>query len=189
MTNQFGVIAEDNSDIDVAKEIINKYFNENTFIIKKYVGKGSGKLKQKCAAWVINLRKRGCNHIFLFHDLDNNDLSTLRKNLEAKINVKSNPNSLVIIPVKEMEAWLLTDTNAIKNVFNLEKKPKSISNSEIIDSPKEYLRDLVWRIGKKRYLNTVHNSKIASLISIDSFKHCQSYLDFDHYINTKIKNI
>ncbi len=186
MTNRIGIIAENNSDVEVIKEILKKYFNENTYAVKKYIGKGCGKLKQKCTAWAINLRRSGCNHIIVFHDLDENDEHSLRCSLEEKINITENNNSLVVIPIKEMEAWLLTDINAIKSAFNLQKVNKPIRNCETIDSPKEFLRDIVWKTGKKRYLNTVHNVKIASFISKEKFMQCKSYHIFDKYLNEDI---
>jgi hypothetical protein len=183
VTKQIGIIAEDSSDVEVINEILSKYFNQNSYSIKKYIGKGCGKLKRKCAVWAIDLRKRGCQHIFLFHDLDRNDELGLREELEEKVDTKRYRNSIVIIPIQEIEAWLLSDPNAIKLTFGLQKNPKKIVNTETIDSPKEYLRDLVWRIGKVRYLNTVHNSKIASLTSLNNLVHCKSFKSFNKYLN------
>lgn len=123
----------------------------------------------------------------MFHDLDKNNEASLRKSLEDKINVNENKNSLVVIPVKELEAWLLTDVKAISTTFKFKNNPKRISNCEVIDSPKEFLRDLVWKNGKKRYLNTVHNVKIAGSINISNLKRCNSYLIFDKYLNEKLQ--
>lgn len=182
MSKKIGVIAEDNSDIEVIREILEKYLNKNYFTLKKQVGKGCGKLKSKCAAWAQLLTKQGCNHILLFHDLDGNSEADLRKSLEEKLKIPNVSNPIVVIPIEEMEAWLLSDLEAVKTVFNLNSKPKNIPQCETIESPKEYLRDIVWKLGKKKYLNTVHNKKIANLTRLDCLQRCNSFKILDEYL-------
>jgi dissimilatory sulfite reductase (desulfoviridin) alpha/beta subunit len=94
---------------------------------------------------------------------------------------------LVVIPTKEMEAWLLSDSAAIKNTFNLKGKVKITTNVEMIDNPKERLRDLIWKKGKKRYLNTVHNKKIANIISLKALRKCESFKPLDVYIKRYLR--
>ena len=186
MSKKIGVIAEDLSDVDVIQHILSKYIDKCEFAVKKFVGNGCGKLRNKCNSWATQLYNSGCEHILVFHDLDRNNEVKLRKELEKKISINQFPNSLIIIPVEEMEAWLLTDPEAIKKAFGLDKTPKIDSQCESINSPKEYLRNLVWRNGKKRYLNTIHNKKIAEEISILKLKKCNSYCSFDKYIRETI---
>ena len=132
------------------------------------------------------LTKSGCEHILLFHDLDRNHEKELRLILSSKVNENEYPNSIIIVPVEELEAWLLSDGNAIKTVFKLNKIPKQIYNCETVNSPKEHLRDMVWKLGKKRYLNTTHNQKIAKHSSITNFMRCESYKPLDKYIRENI---
>lgn len=182
MSSVVGIIAEDNSDVGVIKEILEKYFDSNSYSIKKFVGNGCGKLKQKCPSWAGNLIKRGCDFILVFHDLDDNDEAKLRRTLSDKLDSVSIAEYLVIIPIQEMEAWLLSDPAALKKTFRLRRPPRIIANTATIESPKEYLRDLVWRAGKIRYLNTVHNIKIARNISLSNFRRCASFHSLDAYL-------
>lgn len=182
MSKMIGVIAEDNSDIDVIEEILKKYINECEFKIKKFIGNGCGKLRNKCDSWTNTLFGSGCDYVFIFHDLDRNNANELRSKLELKVCPKKNPKSLIVIPKEELEAWLLTDSLAIKNVFNLKKQPKAITDCESINSPKEFLKDLIYRSDKKRYLNTVHNRKIAREIRLENLKYCASFRPFDNFI-------
>lgn len=180
MSKKIGVIAEDKSDIAVIEEILCKYINKKSFSIRSFTGQGCGKLKSKCASWADNLIKAGCDHILLFHDLDRNKLSKLRLELEAKFDKKK--NVLVVIPVEEIEAWLLSDAEAIKKVFSLKNAPKISGHCETIASPKEYLANLVWLSDKKRYLNTVHNVKISQELSLEKLRKCQSFIPLDNYL-------
>ena len=185
MPKKIGVIAEDKSDVKVVELLLQKYMAKNLFSIKSFVGGGCGKLKQKCASWSRLLIDQGCDHVFVFHDLDSIDRKAevkLRALLNLKLPVIEYPQSLIVIPIEELEAWLLSDSDAIRQVFDLPKTPNQIHDCEEIASPKEYLEDVVWTIGKKRYVNTIHNSKIASLISLANLTRCRSYLPFHNYV-------
>lgn len=182
MSKTIGVIAEDKSDVEVVTEILAKYMARNTFSVKHFVGNGCGKVKLKCDSWYRLLFARGCEHVFLFHDLDRNDEAQLRKSLEKKLPSKDYPNSLIVIPIEELEAWLLSDAEAIQHVFSLPKKPKKIVNCESVASPKEHLADLVWLNDKKRYVNTIHNKRISEHISLENLKRCSSFMILDKYL-------
>ena len=72
MSKKIGVIAEDSSDVEVICEILEKYMDSSSFSVRKFVGNGCGKLRNKCDAWARLLIKMGCDHLLLFHDLDRN---------------------------------------------------------------------------------------------------------------------
>jgi hypothetical protein len=182
MAIKIGVIAEDISDIQVITEIVAKYLKPNSFSTKHFVGKGCGKLKNKCRAWVDSLIKQGCEHIFIFHDLDRNNEVHLRESIQGKIAELGFKNSLIVIPIEELEAWLLSDINAIRSVFSITAPLKQIPNAEMVKSPKEHIEKLVRKANNKIYLNTVHNKKIANLTLVEQLKTCSSYMPLHTYI-------
>lgn len=182
MAIKIGIIAEDISDIQVITEILSKYLKTSSFSTKHFVGKGCGKLKNKCHAWVDNLIKQGCEHIFIFHDLDRNNEEQLRKEIQGKIFDLKFKNSLIVIPVEELEAWLLCDTDAIRKVFSIKTTIKQPANAESVKSPKEHIEKLVRQAGNKIYINTIHNKKIANLTLLEQLKKCSSYMPLHDYI-------
>lgn len=186
MSKTIGVIAEDKSDVEVVTEILAKYMARNSFSVKQFVGNGCGKVKQKCDSWARLLFRSGCEHVFLFHDLDRNNLTRLRKSLEKKLPALDFPNALIVIPIEEIEAWLLSDAQAIRHAFALTKTPKQISDCETIISPKEHLAKMVWLSERKRYLNTVHNKKISEQISLKNLKRCSSFTSLDKYLRERV---
>lgn len=186
MTKQIGIVAEDNSDVEVISEILSKYMQRNNFCVKKFIGGGCGKLRNKCDSWVSSLFKSGCDHVFVFHDLDRNNEKSLRTLLKKKISPDKYPNSLIVIPIEELEAWLLSDVDAIQKVFSLPKTPSKIHECENVPSPKEHLEDIVWKIGKKRYVNTIHNKKISQHTSLENLRRCESFVNFDIYVSENI---
>lgn len=184
MATKFGIIAEDKSDVDVIKAFLAKYLEPSQFSVKHFVGQGCGKLKSKCQAWAVNLQKSGCEHIFIFHDLDRNNESHLRKELKDKLSSPETPPTLIVIPTEELEAWLLSDLDAIKLTFSIPAREmtKKIPHAETIKSPKEFLQKLVHQNSKKIYMNTTHNKIIAANTKLDSLLSCKSYIPFDDYM-------
>lgn len=182
MSIKIGVIAEDTSDIEVIGEILSKYLDKNRFSIKKFVGQGCGKMKSKCAAWVDNLSKLGCQHIFIFHDLDRNDEATLKKDIQEQVNKSTFKAPLIVIPTEELEAWLLSDVEAIKKTFSINAIIKPIADVEQVKSPKEHLGKMVKKLSGKVYVNTIHNKKIAGHTEIESLNRCNSYRPLNEYI-------
>jgi hypothetical protein len=88
-----------------------------------------------------------------------------------------------VIPVEELEAWLLTDPKALKVTFNLKKLPKCPSNPETIRYPKEYLRDLILKTSakSKQYVNTIHNPRIAERVSLASLRKCAAFVPLQSF--------
>jgi hypothetical protein len=179
---QIGVIAEEHNDVEVLEEITAKIISKNKFSFKRFVGHGCGKFRRKCGSWAQNLLDRGCSHLVILHDLDVNDESKLRKDLQEQVRGIRFKGCIVLIPVHEIEAWLLADPEAICKTFNFRRVFKLKKNPELIIRPKEELRDLVWKHGQKRYLHTIHNRKIAKNIKIRRLNACSSFIPYPKFV-------
>jgi hypothetical protein len=90
---------------------------------------------------------------------------------------------IIIIPVQEMEAWLLADPVALQKAFGLAKAPKCPNNPEAVNDPKEVLRDIVWHSsGKtKRYVNAIHNERIAGHVSLNALRKCAAFRPLEDF--------
>lgn len=170
-----GIIAEEKEDVEVLEILIAKFVKENSFSTKRFVGHGCGKLRRKCSAWGRDLLSKGCELLIVVHDLDRNCEKAIRKELDKSISSLTFTDKIIIIPTEELEAWLLSDPQAIKTCFNLKKLPKTPKNPERTSSPKEHLRDLVWRDSGKRFLNTTHNPRIARAVDASTLAKCPSF--------------
>jgi hypothetical protein len=170
-----GIIAEDDSDVGVLREVTLALLKPQAIGFSKFVGDGCGKLRRKCAAWARNLVRQGCRWVVVVHDLDVNDESDLRRYLEGAVAPAGARASVVLIPKREIEAWLLYDGHAIAAAFRENRRPDLPGNPEMLQDPKKHLRDLVWKKYRKTYLNTLHNQMIAKNINVPLLRRSKSF--------------
>lgn len=185
---KLGVIAEEHNDIDVLYELTCKLTSENNFSFSRFVGHGCGKLRRKCNAWSHDLIRRGCSHLIVMHDLDNNDEDELRKELEDSVGSIAFTGHVILIPIYEIEAWLLSDPLALKQTFGMNKTPEVPAHPETVRNPKEHLRDIVWKYCKKQYINTIHNRKIARMIRVEKLSVCSSFSPYPEFLDRNMNN-
>lgn len=186
-----GLIVEDNSDFTCFSTLISRIADKDKIRFKKVIGNGCGKIKKKAFSWSANLHQRGCNVLVLVQDLDRNNQKELKKALEDSLSGSPIQTRLICIPMEELEAWLLSDPQGIKETFKLKRLPKFNGNPESIKSPKEELRDSIYACSDKRILYiTKHNEKIAENVSIDKMKaKCSSFTELhDFVLDLKFKN-
>lgn len=182
---KIGIIAEEQNDVDVMYEFTCKIINENMFSFKKFIAHGCGKLRRKCKSWAENLLDRGCSHLIILHDLDDNNEDVLNVKLNEMVYELNYKGYIILIPIFEIESWLLTDSTAIKKTFSLPKLPKLPVNPEIIRDPKEKLEQIVWKACKKHYINTIHNKKIATQININKvISLCKSFRKYPIFLKS-----
>lgn len=179
-----GIIAEDISDVNTVKVLIQRIANKNVSE-KHHLGYGSGKILSKCSGWAKSLYQRNCGVLIVIHDSDTNPAQEIYNNIQKKLATCLFNKYLICIPIQELEAWLLSDPAGIKKAMNLENMPTIKGNPEDINSPKEYLERLVWTVSlrTKIYINTKHNEKIVSQISLDKvYKKCKAFQPFHKFI-------
>jgi hypothetical protein len=180
-----GIIAEDKSDVSVMRELTAKVLPKNQFSVKQFYGSGSARIRAKCRKFADQLVRRGCTRVVVVHDLDASKEEALRKELEDGLTSMDGCTTLVLIPERTIEAWLLSDADAIKRVFTLKKLPKVPHQPESLMNPKEWLGNLVWKLEKKKYVNTIHNEKIAAAISIQKVTRRKSFALYPAYLNNR----
>lgn len=183
-----GIIAEDESDFFSLRILIRRIAKNDHIDMKKFLGKGCGKIKRKCNAWAYQLMKKGCSLLIILHDLDSNNLDDLKQKISNALEPNPFKKHLIFIPIQELEAWFLSDPDAIKKGVNLKKNPNIKGLPEYINSPKEYLSKVIdiASKGEKIYNNTKHNEKIASVLSISKAKKCSSFIPLVDFVNTHL---
>lgn len=185
-----GIIAEDDSDVICARVFIHRITNNNKIKIKKWAKNGCSMMIRKCKSWANDLHNRGCSLLIVIHDSDGNNPNEISKKINEQLSSCPIIKKVIVIPVQELEAWLLSDPDGIKKALKLKRDLNVKSNTESIDSPKEYLGKAIDRASnfEKIYTNTMHNEIISNIISIDIIKKkCPSFVPFYSFITTNIK--
>jgi hypothetical protein len=184
MSKVVGIIAEDNSDINSLKILINRISKKNIGT-KHFAGEGCSSIVRKCNIWAKQLLARGCSALLVVHDSDTNRPQDIFNKIANGLNPNPFKKSLICIPVQELEAWLLSDAIAIRKGMNLRRDPKTRGLPEEIDSPKEYLERIISTCsgGTRTYLNTIHNEKIISYVNLAGLKKkCPSFVPLCNFI-------
>jgi hypothetical protein len=184
MNIRIGVIAEDDSDVRVLGVLFEKIAPSKRFLIKKFVGHGCGRISSKCHNWARNLKIQGCTALVVAHDLDTKVLATLYKDLADSLRPSPIARYVIVIPIRELEAWLLADCAAIQSALNLKARPARISNPEAILDAKRLLKEIVFvKSGKtKRFISTVHNEAIARKIRLAELSRCNSFKPLQTFV-------
>jgi hypothetical protein len=181
---KIGIIAEDDSDVGILRELTLTLLRPQVVGFSKFVGNGCGKLPRKCGAWAKSLVRQGCPWIVVVHDLDRHNENQLRAQLIQAVQSSQARLSIVLIPKREIEAWLLYDARAIATAFLEPNHLPLPGNPESLSDPKKHLRDLIWRRYRKDYLNTVHNPKIAKRINPTLLAQSRSFAPHIAFIRT-----
>ena len=180
-----GLIVEDNSDFNSFKIIISRVIKKSNLTFKKAIGNGCGKMKRKAVSYANLLSKKGCELIILVHDLDRNNLTQLRNELNQLINSSQAKYNFVCIPIEEIEGWFLGDPEGIRDVFDLNRTPKVSGKPELVASPKEKLEDFVYLCSNKSkiYLNTKHNDLLSANLDLEKIRSkCNSFKELEEFI-------
>lgn len=190
-SKKVGIIAEDISDVLSARVMIHRIAGNDKIGVEKFFGKGCGKVKRKCFKWAEILKRKECCVLILIHDRDDCSVSSLLEELQQAIRPCPINNYLICIPVQELEAWILGDPDAIKLGMNLRLTPKVKGMPENINSPKEYLGNVVRKAsgGEKLYVNTKHNEMIVRHLNfLKVSARCPSFTPFLEFVKLHFGN-
>lgn len=178
----YGILGEDNSDVDTLKVLIRRLHDKNNLQKTRIAGtgyQGAGELLKKGARGLKALSSQGCTRFIVARDADQKDIQELHAEVVGKIINPSKITGLIciVIPVQEIEAWLLADLCKAVNTFPSWTPSKDITNPESISKPKEEIIRLISKPnGKSLYNHTAHNQKLAEHISLELLaKRCPSF--------------
>jgi len=179
---KLGIIAEDDSDVGVISQLTRRMVHPRKIGFKRFIGNGCGKIMRKCHAWAETLVRQGCLWVVVVHDCDRNDERTLRQRLEAAVFGVNAHASVVLIPIREIEAWLLFDSKAIASTFREERRPHLPGDPESLQDPKKTLSRIIWKTYRKQYLNTIHNEIIAKSLDPKFLSRAKSFEPYPPFV-------
>jgi hypothetical protein len=167
---KLGIIGEDKTDANCIEILINRMSNGR--ITVKGLGAGGGGNMfdvRRMTRFTVSLSAEGCSYLVVAHDLDRNGTTNelnneqqLRARLERALANNPIACKIIIVPIEELEAWLLSDT---------------YPHPEKIPNPKKELKKL------NRNYRPSDNARIAGEINIDNIaKKCPSFRPLQEFL-------
>jgi hypothetical protein len=174
----YAILGEDISDANTLKVLVRKLAgNESLKVTPKGFG-GSSKMLRKGARELRNLRRLKHTRFIICHDADGPDPRPKGRLVREQIVKPSGVTEqyCIVIPVQELEAWILADIESATRVFR-SWVPKPIDNPEGIPKPKEHLERLSkGSKGRPLYSHATHNEQMAKYLDLDVVKgKCPSF--------------
>jgi hypothetical protein len=160
----YGVIGEDKSDVATLKVLIKRLAKNESLSVKTKGYSGCAEMLRKGAkqfhAWAgISVTK-----FIVCYDADKDPPNQRFKVAFDQIldEATASGEYCIVIPVQELEAWILADIAAVKNVFTSWSPQTQIVTPENIVDPKEHLEKLSrMQNNRPRYIHAVHNEVLA----------------------------
>ena len=189
----YAIIAEDKSDVETLKNLIRLIAGDQSIPVK---GKGYGgcaEMLRKGANQLRTFNETGDFYRFVVcYDSDRQSPEERRKELVEKIILPSSVTAPIcaLIPIQEIEAWILADINAVTKVITGWVPDKNINNPEGINDPKEYLERMSRNNQRPRYVHAVHNPTIAKHLDVKKiYTKCSSFRPLFHLVTDGEGNI
>ena len=177
---KFAILGEDKSDASTLKVLVRRLLEsapakrakEKKPAIKPKNYHGWSHLCRKGARDLRQLARAGCDRFIVCVDADGPDPAERRRHIQREVIAKAgldSPACCLVIPVQELEAWLLADIEQAGPKVILSWRPSAIKNPERQASPKEHLRRLSVDPGtrKARYNEVLHNERLAEHLRLD----------------------
>lgn len=180
---KFGIIAEDISDYISICVLIKRIAMVDRITTSKKLGAGKGKINRKYVSWCEELLKDGCHVVVILIDQDREIASDIETKINSAIkNLRG--RYIVCVPVEEIEAWVLADINALREVFEIKESIKEVRSPEMQTSPKEMIEKIIKKAtgNRKMYVKTSHNPKIFENIDLCKLGNCQQFVKFKNEI-------
>ena len=183
---RYAVLGEDRSDAETLQVLIRRLADNPRLPIKLKGYDGCGALLRKGARDLDEFSRQGCDRFVVAYDADRDDPSTRRELARTSILAPSRipPNTCcIVVPVQELEAWLLADLPAVVHIFP-SWRPEPITNPERIDDPKEYLEKLSRDSQRRpRYSHALNNPALAGKIDLATVERkCASFAVLAHFV-------
>jgi hypothetical protein len=175
----YGIIGEAGSDAETLKVLIRRLANNSslTILVKDY--DGCGEILAKGARQLRTFSELGCNRLVVCHDADGPDPAPKRREINDKVVIPSGcERCCIVIPVHEIEAWILADIDKVGNRIAKSWNPKPfVGNPEAEVKPRKTLERMsIDSKQKPRYSHTSDNPGVALYLDLDRVRQrCPSF--------------
>lgn len=173
----FAILAEDDSDRDSLKTLVRRIAeNPSLTVLGKGFG-GCGALQKNVCRFIDLFRSKGATHFVICRDADGPHAKPRYDELCNTLSgsITNEDAACIVIPVQEIEAWLIADPMAISSTIK-SLRIKEVPHPEHISKPKAWLVRQAQRLSKPKYAPRTHNPRIAEYLNINQvLNKCPSF--------------
>lgn len=168
----YAVLGEDRSDVETLQELIFRIADNRRISIKKKGYSSCGEMLRKGARQLKAFHAIGCAKFIICYDSDRDCPEKRKKEIVDKVIKPSGVAGIfcALVPIQELEAWVLADILAVSNIITGWAPAKEITNPESIQDPKEYLEKLSRANQRPRYSHATHNPRIAKYLDLEKLR-------------------
>lgn len=190
----YGVIGEDKSDVEVLRSIIERLSPPGKQIVVRTKGyNGCAEMLRKGAKQLQAFERERCHRFVVCYDSDRDQPLERMKRLMAEVVA---PAKLVgplcaLVPVQEIEAWILADLDAVTNVIPSWVPKEIYASPENVNDPKEELIRISRNVRRRPlYVHAMHNPQVAKYLNLDQvYKKCESFRPLADLVRTGAGNV
>jgi hypothetical protein len=182
---KFAVLAEDHSDAESLVTLVRRISGMPRLSVKSKGFGGCGELCRKAWNHIQIFADQGATHFIVCHDSDGNDPLEIQRKVEAAIKNKMvlNHPHCIVVPVQEMEAWVIADEDAIRRVIPT-LSIKVVPRPESVGGPKEWLQKESRKGGSRPlYVPTIHNPRVVEHIDLEKLERkCPAFRPLKQFV-------
>ena len=187
----YGVIGEADSDAATLKVLIRKITNNKSLkvLVKDY--NGCGEILKQGSRQLQAFSGLGCKKFVVCHDADGPDPSAKYNEIQNRVITPSGcDDCCIVIPVHEIEAWILADIDKVAKFISPSWTPSAYDGDpEAVSDAQEYIEKMSRNSKKRpRYSHTTDNAAVAEHLDLDRVKkRCKSFRPFIEFVQGKSK--
>ncbi len=187
----YGIMGENLSDVETLTVLIHRLAHSDSLQVKKKGYNGCGEMLRKGAKQLALFKAQNCSRFIVCHDADGPDPKPKYELVRGRIVEPAGMNKhvCILIPVQELEAWILADIECAAKIF-ASWLPSPIHNPERIARPKERLEQLSRDGGgRPRYSHATHNERMAKYLDLRKVaKKCPSFALLADFVRNPSKS-
>lgn len=188
----FGVIGEDQSDVDTLRVIIRRLWRGDPVKIRTRGYSGCGQMLNKGAGQFGLFRNQGASRFVVCHDADQSPAAAIRDAVLERVirPARVSGSACIVVPIQEIEAWILADLSKVSVVIpSWAPPPNDIASPEAFTDPKDWLERLSRQHARPRYVHAVHNTKIAEHLDFAKVaRSCPSFRPLQDFVQNGLHN-
>lgn len=182
----YGVIGEDSSDVATLKVLIKRLAKNEALSVKTKGYSGCAEMLRKGAKQFQVWADLSVTKFIICYDADRDTASKRFYEAMGKVLDKTSAKGdfCIVVPVQELEAWILSDMAALANIFSGWNPTTVFASPENIADPKEQLEKLSrMQNNRPRYNHATHNERVAKFLDLTAVaSKCASFIPLQDFV-------